>query len=92
VRDLSTDASDAAIITAIIAMAHTLGISVVAEGVEHEVQRAFLQHHGCDEYQGFLFSRPLEAAEFAQLVLSQPAPLAVLGTVDTAAPGLRRVV
>jgi diguanylate cyclase (GGDEF)-like protein len=92
VRDITTDASDAAIITAIIAMAHTLGISVVAEGVEHETQRAFLQQHGCNEFQGFLYSRPLPAAEFAQLVLDQPAVATVVDTPDTVTAGLRRVV
>jgi EAL domain-containing protein (putative c-di-GMP-specific phosphodiesterase class I) len=67
VRDLATDPDDAAIITAIIAMAHGLKLKVVAEGVETEAQLAFLRARGCDEYQGFLMSRPLEAAAFARL-------------------------
>ena len=67
-RDLATDPDDAAIITAIIAMAHGLKLKVVAEGVETEAQLAFLRAHGCDEYQGFLSSRPLEAGAFAQLL------------------------
>jgi diguanylate cyclase (GGDEF)-like protein/PAS domain S-box-containing protein len=74
VRDLATDADDAAIIDAIIAMAHTLKLKVVAEGVETETQRAFLKISGCDEFQGYLFSRPVEAAEFARLLAKQSAP------------------
>ncbi|NJN36968.1 MAG: EAL domain-containing protein, partial [Nitrospiraceae bacterium] len=61
-----TDPDDAAIITAIIAMAHSLNLRVVAEGVETEAQRAFLKAHACDEFQGFLFGHPVGAAEFAR--------------------------
>jgi diguanylate cyclase (GGDEF)-like protein len=68
VRDLATDPDDAAIITAIIAMAHNLKLSVVAEGVETEAQRAFLKAHRCDEFQGFLVSPAVEASEFARLL------------------------
>ena len=71
VRDLATDPDDAAIITAIIAMAHSLGRRVVAEGVETEAQRAFLQVHHCDEYQGFLVSCALESSKFMGLVERQ---------------------
>ena len=59
VKDLSHDADDRAIISAIIGMAHTLGLRVVAEGLDTEEQMAFLKEQGCDELQGFLFSRPL---------------------------------
>jgi diguanylate cyclase (GGDEF)-like protein/PAS domain S-box-containing protein len=68
VRDIATDPDDAAIITAIIAMAHSLGLRVVAEGVESEAQRKFLSQHGCDEFQGFLVSVPVDAAAFAGLL------------------------
>jgi diguanylate cyclase (GGDEF)-like protein len=56
---------DAVLVDVIIAMAHGLGLSVVAEGVESEMQLEYLQKRGCDECQGFLFSEPLRAADFA---------------------------
>jgi diguanylate cyclase (GGDEF)-like protein len=59
----------AAIITAIIAMAHSLGLSVVAEGVEDETQLAFLRSQGCDEFQGYLTSKPISADEFTKRFL-----------------------
>jgi EAL domain-containing protein (putative c-di-GMP-specific phosphodiesterase class I) len=63
VKDLSHDVDDRAIVLAIIGMAHTLGLRVVAEGVDTEEQVTFLKEQGCDELQGFLFSRPLPAEE-----------------------------
>ena len=81
VRDLATDPDDAAIITAIIAMAHGLKLKVVAEGVETEAQLAFLRARGCDEYQGFLMSRPLEAADFARLCEGRRHPALSLSAV-----------
>ncbi len=71
VRDIATDPDDAAIITAVIAMAHTLKLRVVAEGVETHAQWAFLKAHGCDEFQGFLVSRPVDAVAFARLLERQ---------------------
>ena len=59
IRDLTTDADDRSIVTAIIAMARSLGYSVVAEGVETKEQLAFLRLQGCDELQGYFLSRPL---------------------------------
>lgn len=63
VRDITTDADDEAMVAAIIVMAHQLNIRVVAEGVETAAQLAFLREHGCDEYQGYYFSKPLPADE-----------------------------
>jgi diguanylate cyclase (GGDEF)-like protein/PAS domain S-box-containing protein len=66
VRDLSRDASDAAIITAVISMARALKLRVIAEGVETEEQLAFLQREQCAEMQGYLYSHPLPAGEFEE--------------------------
>ncbi|NIM27671.1 MAG: EAL domain-containing protein [Gammaproteobacteria bacterium] len=62
------NADDTAIVGAMIAMAHGLGLGVVAEGVEREEQLDFLRDRGCDEYQGFLASKPLLASDFLKLV------------------------
>ncbi len=53
---------------AIIAVAHNLGLSVTAEGVEEESQLAFLREHSCEEVQGYLYSRPLKADDLAVLL------------------------
>jgi diguanylate cyclase (GGDEF)-like protein len=68
VRDLTSSSDDAAIATAVIAMAHGLKLRVVAEGVEDEDQLAFLRRQGCDAIQGRLFSRPLPADELVALL------------------------
>jgi diguanylate cyclase (GGDEF)-like protein/PAS domain S-box-containing protein len=59
VDDLTHDADDAAITSTIITMAHSMGLNVVAEGVENEAQVEFLVHRGCDEIQGYWFARPM---------------------------------
>ena len=59
VRDIATDEDDRAIVSAIIQMAHSLGFSTIAEGVETPAQRNFLQERQCDEVQGFLYARPM---------------------------------
>ena len=64
VKDVIDDADDAAIVTAIIAMAHSLRIRVTAEGVEDENQLSFLRTKGCEEAQGYLISKPLPAEVF----------------------------
>jgi diguanylate cyclase (GGDEF)-like protein/PAS domain S-box-containing protein len=61
IGDLSRDPDDAAITSTVIAMAHSLGLNVVAEGVETEAQMQFLRAQGCDEVQGFRVSPPLDA-------------------------------
>ena len=68
VRDLTVNADDASIVTAIIAMAKSLGLEVVAEGVETKEELAFLSKLHCDEYQGYYFSKPVPAEEFARLM------------------------
>jgi diguanylate cyclase (GGDEF)-like protein/PAS domain S-box-containing protein len=68
VRDVVTNPDDAAIAQAIISMAHSLHMQVIAEGVESRAQMAYLRRHRCDEIQGFHFSRALPAAELAAMV------------------------
>ncbi|HLQ25276.1 MAG TPA: EAL domain-containing protein, partial [Acidiferrobacterales bacterium] len=68
VRDITTDADDAAIANAIITMAHSLGMYVVAEGVETGEQLAFLCQRKCDSMQGYYFSKPLPADAFVSLI------------------------
>ncbi len=68
VREVTTAPDSAAIVQAIIAMAHNLGLNVVAEGVETEEQLRFLHFLGCDEWQGYLCSRPLHAEAFEELL------------------------
>jgi diguanylate cyclase (GGDEF)-like protein/PAS domain S-box-containing protein len=64
VRDLAADSSDKAIVRTIIAMAHSLDLNVIAEGVETEEQRQLLMERGCTHYQGYLFSKPVPIAQF----------------------------
>ncbi len=68
IRELREDSDDAAIVEAVIAMAHSLRLGVVAEGVELDHQLDFLRAHHCDEVQGYLFSKPLPAREFLDWV------------------------
>ncbi len=68
IRDIATNTEDKAIIEAIIAMGKTLSLTVVAEGVETREQESFLRAHACDEMQGYYFSRPIPADEFAALL------------------------
>jgi len=68
ITGLPRDADGAAIVTAIVAMAHSLGLTVVAEGIETKEQLQFLRERGCDEGQGYLFSRPILASEWPALM------------------------
>jgi diguanylate cyclase (GGDEF)-like protein len=69
IKDLPLDVEDGAITRAIIVMAHSLGLKVVAEGVETEGQAEFLRALSCDQAQGYYFSKPVPEHEFARLVL-----------------------
>ncbi|KAF0220436.1 MAG: putative signaling [Rhodospirillaceae bacterium] len=68
VRDIPNDAEDAAIAVLVISLAHSLGLSVIAEGVENLTQLDFLRERDCDEMQGYYFSRPLMAKDFTALL------------------------
>jgi diguanylate cyclase (GGDEF)-like protein/PAS domain S-box-containing protein len=68
VRDIATDPEDAAIVVAIITLAHTLNLTVIAEGVETAEQMAFLIDRGCDEMQGNYFSKPVSADDAMKLL------------------------
>ena len=68
VSGLEQFGEDAAIVRAIIAMVHSLELQVVAEGVETQGQMDFLKEQRCDELQGYLISRPVPAAQFAELL------------------------
>jgi EAL domain-containing protein (putative c-di-GMP-specific phosphodiesterase class I) len=69
VRELEASSEDQAIVAAIMALAGSLGLSVVAEGVETEGQLALLRRHGCEFAQGYLFARPVPAAQVPALLV-----------------------
>jgi EAL domain-containing protein (putative c-di-GMP-specific phosphodiesterase class I) len=77
VSDLVTDEGDAAIVSAVIGMARSLRLRVIAEGVENAEQFAFLRSRHCDEAQGFYFARPVPADEFTRMLASSE-PLATV--------------
>ena len=69
VREVTSNPDDAAIVLAIISMAHSMKLQVIAEGVENDAQLAYLRRHGCDEMQGYYFSRPVAQEEFEQMLM-----------------------
>jgi EAL domain-containing protein (putative c-di-GMP-specific phosphodiesterase class I) len=73
---LPLNEDDVSIARAVIGMAHSLGLQIIAEGVETEAQRAFLARNGCDEMQGYLVARPMPAAECAAFLSRFPAAVA----------------
>jgi EAL domain-containing protein (putative c-di-GMP-specific phosphodiesterase class I) len=75
VHDLTSDPANAALVTAIIAMAHSLKLRVIAEAVETREQLAFLRAQGCDQMQGFLFLPPLRAADLGARLAAGLPPL-----------------
>jgi EAL domain-containing protein (putative c-di-GMP-specific phosphodiesterase class I) len=79
VRDISTSEGDAALARAVIAMAHGLGVSVIAEGIETTDQLSMLGSYGCDEGQGYLLGRPVLGSEVPRLVF--------VGNAGLIAPG-----
>jgi EAL domain-containing protein (putative c-di-GMP-specific phosphodiesterase class I) len=68
VRDITTDPDSAVICSTVIGLAHSLKMTVIAEGVETEAQMQYLRRQRCDEMQGYFFSKPVPAQEFAQLL------------------------
>ena len=79
VAGVTQSPADAAITDTVIRLAHNLGMQVLAEGVEHEAQRAFLEVHGCDRMQGYLTGRPMDIAAFRRRLegagrLANPTP------------------
>jgi diguanylate cyclase (GGDEF)-like protein/PAS domain S-box-containing protein len=87
VRDLVADAEDRAIAATVIAMGHRLGLRVVAEGVETHQQLEFLRREGCDEGQGFLFSRPVPAEAVPELLRAGALPLQPVARLARVAGG-----
>jgi EAL domain-containing protein (putative c-di-GMP-specific phosphodiesterase class I) len=92
VRDIATSDSDAAIVVAVLTLAHSLGWTVVAEGVETEAQRAFLADRRCDFAQGFLFCHPLPADELAAILRERPRASSLrLPLHESDAAGIRHI-
>jgi EAL domain-containing protein (putative c-di-GMP-specific phosphodiesterase class I) len=75
VSDLGASTKSDSIVKAIVSLAHGLGMAVVAEGVETQAQRYLLAEFGCDEFQGYVFSRPRNAADIVDLLRAKPQPL-----------------
>jgi diguanylate cyclase (GGDEF)-like protein/PAS domain S-box-containing protein len=91
VRKITDNAEDAAIVRSLIAMAHNLGIAVIAEGVETSAQAAFLLNEQCEEGQGFLYAKPLPAAEFAEYLKTREPALQEARSADQELTSNRQV-
>ena len=83
INNITTDADDVAIVSAIIAMAHAMNVKVIAEGVENNEQLIILKDLGCDEIQGFIFSRPKPAEEATALLKLNHMTYSDYGTIDS---------
>jgi len=68
VNDVLTDHNDATLARIVVTLGNELGLQVIAEGVETEAQRRFLEHNGCHDYQGYLFGRPVAVDAFEAMV------------------------
>ena len=84
IRELAMNGEDVAVVAAIVAMAHRLGMRVVAEGVETEAQLSYLQNLECDEVQGYLFATPMPADEAGAWLQSAQDKTSVHGMLDAA--------
>jgi len=84
IRNVATDPDDAAIVLAMISLAHSMKLEVVAEGVETEAQMSFLRMRGCDEIQGYYFARPMPVAECTRALLENRLKLPAIGAVPDA--------
>ena len=89
VRDLTTSETDASIVRAIILLAHSVGLQVVAEGVETEEQLQFIRTLECDQWQGNYCCEPQPAARFSEMIMERVAPRSGLATALTRGPPLR---
>ena len=85
IRDLVTDPGDAAITRGVIAMAHSMQLSVIAEGVENDAQLTFLRDHRCDEMQGFYLGRAMPAAELVRWIGQRAGQITPLTATNHAA-------
>jgi diguanylate cyclase (GGDEF)-like protein/PAS domain S-box-containing protein len=91
VRGATTDTDDASVVTAVIAVAHSLGLRVVALGVETEAQVTLLRSLGCDEVQGFLWSPPVPPEECERLLVAGVLPASAVAREAPGRHGVRRV-